>query len=97
MSMEKLRTYYFGLYGENGITQFFFDQLLVVGGGVMEMKDFPREEFEKAVNEKVGTDVMGYGFRYIYSREYVGKGVIGAAVFARNRLQDECRKEKMIS
>ena len=32
MSMEKLRTYYFGLYGENGITQFFFDQLV----GIME-------------------------------------------------------------
>ena len=28
MSMDKLRTYYFGLYGENGITQFFFDQLI---------------------------------------------------------------------
>lgn len=32
MSMEKLRTYYFGLYGENGITQFFFDLLV----GIME-------------------------------------------------------------
>ena len=32
MSMEKLRTCYFGLYGENGITQFFFDQLV----GIME-------------------------------------------------------------
>lgn len=30
--MEKLRTCYFGLYGENGITQFFFDQLV----GIME-------------------------------------------------------------
>ena len=32
MSMEKLLSYYFGLYGENGITQFFFDQLV----GIME-------------------------------------------------------------
>ena len=30
MSMEKLRTYYFGLYGENGITQFFYDQLMEI-------------------------------------------------------------------
>ena len=30
MSMDKLRTYYFGLYGENGITQFFFDQLMEI-------------------------------------------------------------------
>ena len=28
--MDKLRTYYFGLYGENGITQFFFDQLMEI-------------------------------------------------------------------
>ena len=67
---------------------------LVVGGGVMEMKDFPREVFERAVNEKVGTDVMGYGFRYVYSEEYVGKGVIGAAVFARNKIQEECQRER---
>ena len=70
---------------------------LVVGGGVMEMMDFPRKAFEQAVNEKVGTDVMGYGFRYIYSEEYVGKGVIGAAVFARNRLKEECQRARMIS
>lgn len=30
MSMEKLRKYYFGLYGENGITQFFYDQLISI-------------------------------------------------------------------
>lgn len=40
---------------------------------------------------------MGYGFRYIYSEEYVGKGVIGAAVFARNKIEEECRKERKIS
>lgn len=59
---------------------------VIVGGGVPEMEDFPREEFERAVNESTGKDVMSYGFDYLYSREYVGKGVIGAAVFARMRM-----------
>lgn len=60
---------------------------MIVGGGVPEMKDFPREDFEKAVNENTGRDVMSYGFNYLYSQDTVGKGVIGAAVFARMRLK----------
>ncbi len=62
---------------------------IIVGGGVMEMKDFPRADFEKAVNASVGTDVMAYGFDYVYSEESVGKGVIGAAIFARKREKEK--------
>ena len=32
MSMDKLRSLYYGLYGENGITNFFYDQLV----GIMD-------------------------------------------------------------
>lgn len=60
---------------------------LVVGGGVTEMDGFPKEQFEMAVNENTGRDVMAYGFDFLYSKEFVGKGVIGAAVFARKQLQ----------
>lgn len=60
---------------------------IIVGGGVPEMTDFPREEFEREVNESTGRDVMEYGFDYVYSKEFVGKGVIGAAVFARKQLE----------
>lgn len=60
---------------------------IIVGGGVPEMADFPREQFEREVNKNTGKDVMSYGFDYLYSRDYVGKGVIGAAVFARMRLK----------
>ena len=59
---------------------------IIVGGGVPEMADFPRKDFERAVNQNTGKDVMAYGFDYLYSKEDVGKGVIGAAVFARMRL-----------
>lgn len=62
---------------------------IIVGGGVPEMKDFPKEQFEKAVNAATGTDVMSYGFDYVYSEEFVGKGVIGAAIFARKQLKEK--------
>lgn len=61
---------------------------IIIGGGVPEMTDFPQKDLEKVINESTGKDVMAYGFDYVYSREFVGKGVIGAAVFARRRLQE---------
>lgn len=73
------------------MTTIFNPDSLIAGGGVMEMKDFPRSDFERLVNEKTGIDVMSYGFRYVYSESYVGKGVIGAAVFARRRMMELSR------
>lgn len=68
------------------ISTIFDPKAIIVGGGVMEMKDFPRREFEKEVNELTGKDVMKKGFAYIYSQNFVGKGIIGAALFARERM-----------
>lgn len=68
------------------IATIFNPSAIVIGGGVMEMKDFPKLEFEQEVNNLTGKDVMQYGFKYIYSKEFIGKGVIGAAIFARQRL-----------
>lgn len=62
---------------------------IIVGGGVPEMKDFPKEEFEQEVNAATGTDVMSYGFDYVYSKSFVGKGVIGAAIFARKQMEEK--------
>ena len=60
---------------------------LVVGGGVMEMRDFPREAFCHSVKEQTGRDVMTYGFDFVFSEPFVGKGIAGAAIFARSRLR----------
>lgn len=60
---------------------------IIIGGGIPEMKDFPKEEFEKEINAATGKDVMSYGFDYIYSKPFVGKGIIGAAIFARKMLK----------
>lgn len=62
---------------------------MVIGGGVMEMKDFPRERFELDVNDLTGKDVMMNGFQYVYSQRFVGKGVIGAALFARKQMEEK--------
>lgn len=61
---------------------------MIAGGGVMEMTDFPREEFEHEVAKATGKDVMEYGFDYAYSEAFSGKGVIGAAIFARGRMKE---------
>ena len=65
---------------------FFNPNTGIAGGGGIEMKGFPREEFERQVNRNTGLDVMSYGFRYVYSEPLAEKGVIGAAVFASQRL-----------
>lgn len=64
----------------------FNPEVMVVGGGVMEMPGFPRKAFEQAVNEATGKDVMMYGFRYVYSEDVESKGVVGAALFARRKM-----------
>ncbi len=70
------------------MTTIFNPDTLIVGGGVIEMADFPRKEFEQAVNADTGRDVMYYGFDYLYSKGFVGRGVIGAAMFARKRKEE---------
>lgn len=60
---------------------------LIAGGGVLEMKDFPRMEFEQAVYNKTGRDVTSYGFDFVYSEDFMGKGIIGAAIFARSKMK----------
>lgn len=61
----------------------FNPDVIVAGGGVVEMAGFPKKEFEDAVNKSTGKDVMSFGFRYVYSKETDVKGVTGAALFAR--------------
>jgi allose kinase len=65
----------------------FNPEAMIAGGGVMEMEGFPRKQFERAVNENTGRDVMSYGFQYLYSEDIDSKGVVGAALFARKMMK----------
>ena len=69
------------------VATIFNPDTIVVGGGVPEMADFPREVFERELNACTGRDVMTYGFDYVYSQKHAGKGVIGAALFARMQME----------
>lgn len=42
---------------------------MIAGGGVMELRGFPRMEFKSEVNRIMGKDVMNYEFPYIYSED----------------------------
>ncbi len=55
---------------------------VVAGGGVLEMKGFPREEFERRIEETTGRDVMQFGRRICYSQSNESGGIFGAACYA---------------
>ena len=45
MSMEKLRAAYYGIYGENGITDFFYDQLVnIIATAKKKKKGYLKKE-----------------------------------------------------
>lgn len=50
MQMDKLRNYYFGLYGENGTTQFFYDQLLNIISTAKKNRSASLKKQDKAGN-----------------------------------------------
>ena len=44
MSMDRLRSLYYGLYGENGITNFFYDQQLTFKKWYLETRVSSQEQ-----------------------------------------------------
>ncbi len=62
---------------------------IIYGGGVIDLEDFPMEEFEQLVKKNTGLDVMSYGFDFIYSRPFTEKGIIGSAIFAEQMIDKQ--------
>lgn len=62
----------------------FNPNVIIAGGGVIEMPGFPREDFERMVYDHTSTDVMHYGLRIIYSAPLAEKGIFGAAIAGRS-------------
>ncbi|MGI6117715.1 MAG: allose kinase [Bilifractor sp.] len=61
----------------------FNPSFLILGGGIIEMKAFPKERMRRDILMHVGKDVLNYGFQFVFSDNVKEKGVIGAAIFAR--------------
>ena len=58
----------------------------VAGGGVIEMKDFPREDFKRYIRENISRAVVENGLDIRFSEVNQEKGVLGSAMYARQKL-----------
>ncbi len=59
----------------------------VAGGGVIEMKDFPREDFMRYIRENISRAVVENGLDIRFSEVNQEKGVLGSAMYARQKLE----------
>ena len=65
MSMDRLKSLYYGLYGENGITKFFYDQLVSIMETAKENKsETIPNHCEQKVGEALGTGMWKQGLPY---------------------------------
>ena len=55
---------------------------LVIGGGLVLMKDFPKEEFERAVHHFTRKPYPETEIEIRYARPNQNNGVIGAGIYA---------------
>ena len=58
---------------------------LILSGGVVEMDGFPRDMMEKEILRQAGRAVAGAGFRFVYPAKNSARGIIGAALLAREK------------
>lgn len=61
---------------------------LIIGGGLLQMRDFPRELFEKGVHRFARKPYPEKTLDIRYSRPNQENGVVGAAIYAQKRMQD---------
>lgn len=65
----------------------FAPDVYILGGGVVEMRGFPQKEAERCLYEQLGCAAGNSGFRIYYSEKNEIKGVVGAVLFAREKLK----------
>jgi allose kinase len=59
---------------------------VILGGGVILQEGFPRQALEDAILKYARKPYPADGLKFIYSRKSHENGVIGAALFARQKL-----------
>lgn len=63
---------------------------IILGGGVIQMAEFPTEEFEKAIREFVRKPYPEENLNFLYSVPGQENGVIGAGIYAFKMLNRSC-------
>lgn len=63
--------------------------LTVFGGGVLQMNDFPKEDFEKALYKYQRRPCNEGDFEFVYVKESQHSGVKGGGIYAIKRLEDK--------
>ncbi len=62
---------------------------VVLGGGVVEMENFPMEYFQRTVRENLRIPYPRESVRFIMAHSDPEAGIVGAAINARNRMNQE--------
>lgn len=65
---------------------------IIIGGGIIAMKQFPHETLEKDVYEYIRKPMPAENMKIIYSRPSQCNGIIGAAIYA-DKLQCSAKDE----
>ena len=73
----------------SGLGTVFAPDVYIFGGGVMEMRGFPGKEFEHYLRCQLGRASANNDFKIYYSEKNRIKGIIGAAIFAREKIKSE--------
>lgn len=59
---------------------------MILGGGVLAMKNFPRKQLEERVYSYLRKPLPAQNLELLYTRPSQNNGIIGAAIYARRRL-----------
>lgn len=62
---------------------------VILGGGVLQMKEFPKEQFEHCIKKRVRKPLPCEALKLIYSQEAQENGVIGAGIYAYQMMRED--------
>ena len=71
----------------------FDPEYIVLGGGVLQMPNFPKQFLEKRIRDRTRKPFPSENLRFIYSQQTQENGVIGAGIYAFQQMKGQKRNE----
>lgn len=71
----------------------FDPEYIILGGGVIQMPDFPKQLLEKRIKDRTRKPLPSDNLRFIYSHESQANGVIGAGIYAYQLMKGQNRND----